>query len=110
MPLSLLEAAACGRPLIATDVPGCRDIARDGINAFLVPLDDAEALFERRHEEDRGDVAVALTASRAFLAAGSISHAVRWLGIGAGRAAMLGREELAGRLRRKQARVRERLS
>jgi glycosyltransferase involved in cell wall biosynthesis len=44
MPLSLLEAAACGRPLVATDVPGCRDIARDGINAFLVPLDDPEAL------------------------------------------------------------------
>jgi mannose/cellobiose epimerase-like protein (N-acyl-D-glucosamine 2-epimerase family)/glycosyltransferase involved in cell wall biosynthesis len=44
MPLSLLEAAACGRPLVATDVPGCRDIARPGINALLVPLDDAEAL------------------------------------------------------------------
>src|SRR5256885_307459 len=73
-------------------------------------LDDAEALFERRHEEDRGDVAVALSASRAFLAAGSISRAVRWLGIGAVRAAMLGRDELAGRLRRKQERVRERLS
>jgi mannose/cellobiose epimerase-like protein (N-acyl-D-glucosamine 2-epimerase family) len=44
MPLSLLEAAACGRPLIATDVPGCRDIAHSGVNAFLVPLDDTEAL------------------------------------------------------------------
>jgi glycosyltransferase involved in cell wall biosynthesis len=44
MPLSLLEAAACGRPLVVTDVPGCRDIARPGINALLVPLDDAEAL------------------------------------------------------------------
>jgi glycosyltransferase involved in cell wall biosynthesis len=46
LPLSLLEAAACGRPLVATDVPGCRDIARPGINAFLVPLDDAEALAD----------------------------------------------------------------
>ena len=46
MPLSLLEAAACGRPLVATDVPGCRDIARPGVNAFLVPLDDAEALAD----------------------------------------------------------------
>jgi mannose/cellobiose epimerase-like protein (N-acyl-D-glucosamine 2-epimerase family) len=44
MPLSLLEAAACGRPLIATDVPGCRDIARAGVNALLVPTDDVEAL------------------------------------------------------------------
>jgi hypothetical protein len=86
---------------------------RDGLADFYVSagrLDQAEALFERRHDEDRGDVAVALTASRAFLAAGSISHAVRWLGIGAVRAATLGRDELAGRLRSKQERVRERLS
>ncbi|HET7501086.1 MAG TPA: hypothetical protein VFK02_08790 [Kofleriaceae bacterium] len=86
---------------------------RDGLADFYVSagrLDQADALFERRHDEDRGDVAVALSASRAFLAAGSISHAVRWLGIGAVRAATLGRDELASRLRTKQARVRERLS
>lgn len=86
---------------------------RDGLADFYVSarrLDEAEALFERRHDEDCGDVAVALSASRAFLAAGSISHAVRWLGVGAARAATLGRDELARRLRVKQARVRERLS
>jgi tetratricopeptide (TPR) repeat protein len=86
---------------------------RDGLADFYVSagrLDEAEALFERRHEEDQGDVAVALSASRAFLAAGSISHAVRWLGIGAVRAATLGRDELANQLRAKQGRVRERLS
>ena len=44
LPKSLLEAAACGRPLIATDVPGCREIARSGINALLVPPDDPESL------------------------------------------------------------------
>src|SRR6185312_9520840 len=44
LPKSLLEAAAMGRPLIATDVPGCREIARDGENALLVPPDDAAAL------------------------------------------------------------------
>jgi len=44
LPKSLLEAAACGRALIATDVPGCREIARRDINALLVPVDDAEAL------------------------------------------------------------------
>lgn len=44
LPLSLLEAAACGRPLIATDVPGCRDIARLNLNALLVPVNDVEAL------------------------------------------------------------------
>jgi glycosyltransferase involved in cell wall biosynthesis len=46
LPLSLLEAAACGRPLVATDVPGCREIAREGVNALLVPPDDAEALAD----------------------------------------------------------------
>jgi len=86
---------------------------RDGLADVYVSagmIDQAEALFETRHEEDRGDVAVALSASRAFLAAGSISHAVRWLGVGAGRAQALGRTELAERLRQKQASVRKRLS
>jgi len=44
LPKSLLEAAACGRPLIATNVPGCREIAREGVNALLIPPDDIEAL------------------------------------------------------------------
>lgn len=44
LPKSLLEAAACGRPIVATDVPGCREIARNGINALLVPPDDPKAL------------------------------------------------------------------
>ncbi len=44
LPLSLLEAAACGRPLVATDVPGCRAIARPDFNAILVPIGDVEAL------------------------------------------------------------------
>ena len=86
---------------------------RDGLADFYVSaglIDKAENLFETRHEEDRGDVAVALTASRAFLAAGSISHAVRWLGIAAGRAQSLGRDELATRLRQKSEAVRKRMS
>jgi glycosyltransferase involved in cell wall biosynthesis len=44
LPKSLLEAAACGRALVATDVPGCREIARAGENALLVPPDDPAAL------------------------------------------------------------------
>ncbi|HEX5131366.1 MAG TPA: glycosyltransferase family 4 protein [Candidatus Krumholzibacteria bacterium] len=44
MPRALLEAAACGRPLVATDVPGCRDLVRPGDNGLLVPLHDAAAL------------------------------------------------------------------
>ncbi len=86
---------------------------RDGLADFYVSagrFDEAQALFEQRHEEDQGDVAVALSASRAFLAAGSISHAVRWLGIAATRATTLGRDDLASRLRAKQERVRARLS
>jgi hypothetical protein len=86
---------------------------RDGLADYYVSvgkLDDAEALFRRRHAEDRDDVAVALTASRAFLAAGSVAHAVRWLGVGADRARELGREDMATRLREKQERVRVRLS
>lgn len=46
LPLSLLEAAACARPLVATDVPGCREIARPDLNAILVPVDDAAALAD----------------------------------------------------------------
>ena len=46
LPKSLLEAAACGRALIATDVPGCREVARAGLNALLVPVDQPEALAE----------------------------------------------------------------
>jgi glycosyltransferase involved in cell wall biosynthesis len=44
LPKSLLEAAACGRPIVATDVPGCREIALNDVNALLVPPDEADAL------------------------------------------------------------------
>jgi glycosyltransferase involved in cell wall biosynthesis len=44
LPKSLLEAAACGRPMVATDVPGCREIAIPGETGLLVPVDDAPAL------------------------------------------------------------------
>ncbi|MCB9990775.1 MAG: glycosyltransferase family 4 protein [Rhodospirillales bacterium] len=44
VPKSLLEAAACGRAIVATDVPGCREVVRDGENGFLVPPYDAAAL------------------------------------------------------------------
>ena len=44
LPKSLLEAAACGRPIVATDLPGCREIARADVNAIRVPPRDPEAL------------------------------------------------------------------
>ncbi|MBL8510757.1 MAG: glycosyltransferase family 4 protein [Betaproteobacteria bacterium] len=43
-PRSLVEAAACGLPLVATDVPGCREIVRHGDNGLLVPAYDAASL------------------------------------------------------------------
>jgi len=44
VPKVLLEAAACGRPIVATDVPGCREIVRHGVNGLLVPPHDSTAL------------------------------------------------------------------
>ena len=41
---ALIEAAASGRPLVATDVPGCREIVRPGQNGTLVPPRQAEPL------------------------------------------------------------------
>ena len=46
LPKALLEAASCGRPIVAADMPGSREIARDGESALLVPPRDAVALAE----------------------------------------------------------------
>ena len=44
LPKSLLEAAASGKAIIATDVPGCREIAINNVNAITVPLDNTVEL------------------------------------------------------------------
>lgn len=44
--MSLLEAAACGRPAVTTDVPGCREAIVDGVTGLLVPPRDPAALAE----------------------------------------------------------------
>jgi glycosyltransferase involved in cell wall biosynthesis len=44
LPKSLLEAAALGRAMIASDVPGCRDVVRDGVTGLAVPPRDVPAL------------------------------------------------------------------
>jgi len=44
IPMTLMEAAACGRPLIATDVPGCREVVRPEETGLLVPRGDIPAL------------------------------------------------------------------
>ncbi|MCB1473308.1 MAG: glycosyltransferase family 4 protein [Rhodobiaceae bacterium] len=46
VPLSLVEAAACGRALIASDVAGCRDVVIDGETGVLVAPGDAAALAD----------------------------------------------------------------
>jgi len=46
LPKVLIEAAACGRAIVATDVPGCREIVRQGENGLLVPARDTRALSE----------------------------------------------------------------
>jgi len=44
LPKALLEAAACGRPIVATDVPGCREVVHEGVNGILVPARNEFAL------------------------------------------------------------------
>jgi glycosyltransferase involved in cell wall biosynthesis len=43
VPRTLIESAAAGRPIITTDMPGCRDVVRDGKEGLLVPAGDIEA-------------------------------------------------------------------
>ncbi len=47
MPMSIMEAEAVGRAIIATDVNGCRDTVVDGSNGFLVTLGDYTAMAEK---------------------------------------------------------------
>lgn len=46
LPKVLIEAAACGRAVITTDVPGCRDAITPGVTGLLVPKKDSHALAE----------------------------------------------------------------
>jgi len=71
--------------------------------------DDAHRIFSDQHHASRGDVLVALSASRTFLAAGQIYRAAEWLGIGADRARDLGRDDMEKKLRDKRAALEKRL-
>lgn len=74
VPKSLLEAAACQRGAVVSDVPGCRDVVRPGINGLLVPPGDpaalADAIEQAVGDPDRleswGQASRALIASDGF--------------------------------------------
>jgi glycosyltransferase involved in cell wall biosynthesis len=73
VPRSLLEAAACGLPIITTDVPGCREVVTHGVNGLLIPARDPAALaaavrfmWERPEERARMGMAARQSVLRNF--------------------------------------------
>jgi glycosyltransferase involved in cell wall biosynthesis len=46
VPTVLIEAAACARPLVASDIPGCREVVIQGETGLVVPVNDPQALAE----------------------------------------------------------------
>ena len=44
VPRTLMEASAMGRPIVTTDVPGCREVVADGVNGLLCEVKSAESL------------------------------------------------------------------
>jgi glycosyltransferase involved in cell wall biosynthesis len=61
LPKALIEAAACGRAVVTTDVPGCRDAIEPGVTGLLVPVREGEALAKAiekllTHPEQREDM------------------------------------------------------
>jgi glycosyltransferase involved in cell wall biosynthesis len=47
VPRTLMEASAMGRPIVATDVPGCREVVADGVNGLLCKVRDAASLAQQ---------------------------------------------------------------
>lgn len=68
LPRTLLEAISTGRPVMTTDMPGCREPVRPGVNGWLVPPRDATALAEAMMEaiEDPDQLVRMGQASRAL--------------------------------------------
>ena len=84
LPKSLLEAAACGRAMVASDVSGCREIVRDGETGLLVPARDPAAL---------ADAVARLAASPALCCA--YGAAARRLAVAAFSADAIGKQTVA---------------
>ncbi len=80
LPKTLIEAAACAKPLITTDAPGCREVVTHEVDGLLVPIGDAKALataiarlqddveFARRLGEAAREKALALFDERIVIA------------------------------------------
>ena len=47
VPKSLIDACAVGRPIVTTNSIGCKDVVDDGVNGFLIPVRDSEALAQK---------------------------------------------------------------
>lgn len=64
VPKILIEAAACGLPLVTTDMPGCREVVADQVDGLLVPPRNADALAEAiARLQDEPDYAARLGAA-----------------------------------------------
>ena len=50
LPRVMLEAMSVGRPIITTDVPGCRDVVEHGINGLMIPPRNSQALADALEE------------------------------------------------------------
>lgn len=87
-PRSTQEAMAMARPIITTDVPGCRDTVIDGVNGFLVPVRNAMALADAmKRFLDRPDLVAPMGAASRQLAENRFdvrqvnAHMLRAMGI-----------------------------
>jgi len=109
----LFVAAAAAKETNQSVWPDRVDAVTDGLASLYVSagrFKEADAVFERRHETQTSDLAVALTAGRSYLSAGAVGRAVYWLGVGEQRALQLGRTEMAATLAKKQTSLKKRLS
>jgi glycosyltransferase involved in cell wall biosynthesis len=50
LPKALIEAAAAGKPIVTTDVPGCRDVVEHGVSGIIVPVKNSQALADAIEE------------------------------------------------------------
>jgi glycosyltransferase involved in cell wall biosynthesis len=75
VPKVLLEAAACGRAIVTTDVPGCRDIVQDNVNGLLIPAKDPSALAKSiRYLLDHHEIRSRMGAAGREVALGQFSQ------------------------------------